>query len=63
MALKIGSICTKDDRGEGKKSFWPSVGIIFYDTDDGRTNIKLNMFPDTKFYVFWKDDEKKGQPF
>ena len=62
MALKIWNITTKEDRGEDKKPNWPPVGTVFYNEEDDRMNIKLNMFPNQTFYCFPKDQTKK-QPF
>jgi len=56
MALKSWNICTKKDMGEGKKPFWPSIGRMVYFPPQGEKkgnySIELNMFPNTKFYVF-----------
>jgi hypothetical protein len=59
MPFKRYNICTKQEpKGEDGKAFWPKVGTLW--ERDGKFNIELNMFPDTKFYVF--DSEKKDKP-
>jgi hypothetical protein len=58
--MTIKNICTKktyQKNGEDK-SFWPIVGTL-KTTDDGKTFIELNMFPNTPFYVF---DRKAKEP-
>ena len=52
-------ICTKKTfkQGEEDKVVWLKCGTVRA-TDDGKTFIELNMFPNTSFFVF---DQKKKE--
>jgi len=61
--MTIKNICTKktyQKNGEDK-SFWPIVGTL-KTTDDGKTFIELNMFPNTPFYVFDCKPKEAAKP-
>lgn len=46
----------KNKRGE-EKNLYPFIGRLTQ-FDDGKITIDLNMFPNTKFYVFEIDEKK-----
>lgn len=56
--FKISTQTTYKKNGEEKK-YYPEVGKITQ-FDDGGLALDLNMFPDTKFYVF--EDKPKEAP-
>lgn len=56
--MTFKNICTKRtwEKDGKEKTKWFVVGTLKI-TDDGKSFIELNMFPNTPFYIF--DQEKK----
>ncbi len=52
---------TYEQNGETKTK-WLRVGTL-KETDEGKTFIELNMFPDTSFYVFEQKSKDEEEPF
>ena len=56
-------VCTKREweQNGAKKHAWLKCGTM-RKTDDGKTFLELNMFPNTSFYVFPQKKKEDEQP-
>lgn len=61
--MKFMDVCSKKTylKGTEEKTVWLKCGTLRI-SDDGKTFLELNMFPQTSFYVFeQKKKEERGE--
>ena len=63
--MKFMNVCTKrvyKGRDGQEKTNWLTVGTMRI-TDDGKTFLELNMFPNTPLYVFEQKKKEESNEF
>jgi len=52
MPLNKYNVCARREGKDGGKTYWPKIGIIFFDPEKDQGSLKLDMFPDMTWHVF-----------